>query len=41
MKDEKVFKDIEVWNSTEISNLQAVRALFWVIAYLLHKGPTS
>ena len=28
MKDEKVFKDIEVWNSTEISNLQAVRALF-------------
>ena len=42
MKDEKVFKNIEVEIDTEILNLQAVSAyLLYVIAYLLHKGPTS
>jgi len=39
MKDEKVYKNSVVEIITEIFNLQAVRAK--VIAYLLHKGPTS
>jgi len=44
MKDEKVAKynGGNCWKDTEILNLQAVRALqMGVIAYLLHKGPTS
>jgi len=40
MKDEKACKNNAVEIDTEILNLQAVRAIY-VIAYLLHKGPTS
>jgi len=41
MKDEKELKNIENWKDTEIFDLQAVSVFFSIIAYLLHKGPTS
>jgi len=41
MKDEKEIEDIECWKDTEKFDLQAVKVLYRIIAYLLHKGPTS
>jgi len=42
MKDEKEIKNNECWKDTQNFNSQAVKVYIYdIIAYLLHKGPTS